>query len=67
MPVKPFTIERITPIDEQSIGVVLTNKQAATQCLKKNPRCSVLEQENGDYVLVYPTNEIDLARAIKRV
>ena len=67
MPIKPFTVERIESISEETIAVVVQDKHSATQCLKKNPRCSVMEQENGDFVLVYPLSEIDLTRAIKRV
>lgn len=67
MAVKSFTIDRIALLDDESVGVVLNSKADAENCLQKNPRARVLHEENGDYVLIYSVNEIDLTRAIKRL
>lgn len=66
MPVKPFTIDRISTIEEGIYGVVLNSKEEAMNCLKKNPRATVYPQDNGEYVLVYDSKDIDLKRAVVR-
>lgn len=64
MTVKPFNIDKISVIEEGIYGVVLGDKDAAMNCLKKNPRAQVMPQDNGEYVLLYSAGEIDLKRAI---
>lgn len=66
MPVKPFNPQRIVMLDDASYGVVFEDKEEAKMCLRKNPRAHVIPQENGEYVLVYGQQEIDLKRAIIR-
>ena len=53
-------------LDDASYGVVFEDKEEAKMCLRKNPRAHVIPQENGEYVLVYGQQEIDLKRAIIR-
>jgi hypothetical protein len=62
----PSNIDRIITIDDDSYAVVLDNKDDATLCLRRNPRAFVME-EDGQHILVYSKNEIDLTRAIKRL
>lgn len=66
MPAKPFEIESINTIQDGIYGVLLHNKQDAMNCLKKNPRAQVMEQDNGDWVLLYSQADIDLKRAVVR-
>ena len=66
MPVKPFEIDRISVVEDGVYGVVLNDKDAAMNCLKKNPRAQVMPQDNGEYVLLYSSGDIDLKRAIIR-
>lgn len=53
-------------LDDNTFGVVLDDVEEAQMCLKKNPRAQVMAQDNGEYVLVYNSADIDLKRAIVR-
>jgi hypothetical protein len=66
MATKQIFIDRIVDLGDGTIAVVLPDETDATLCLRRNPRCSLIEK-NGEHILVYNKAEIDLTRAIKRL
>ena len=65
MTVKPFAVKDLSII-EGNYAFLFKDKQAAMNALKKNPRASYMPGEEGEVVLVYASQDIDLTRAIKR-
>ena len=59
-------IESIEVMHDGNVLIVVTDKEMAKRCLKKNPRSRVTKSSDDRYGLVYRESDINLMNAIKR-
>ena len=62
-------IESIEQVTEEAVIVIVNDEQTAKDVLKKNARCQVEKQTDGDedrYALIYNIKDCNLLNAIKR-